>query len=94
VKISNSSQLDIWVKTGSNHEKIQIESQRVNVFIKEKPIDGKANKYLIEFLAKALSVAKSDVIMVRGSKSRAKSFKITGLSQNKLNEILISKFTN
>ena len=40
------------------------------------PTEGKANAELREFLAKALSLPKSKVVLEKGSTSRFKSFEI------------------
>src|SRR5262249_37085590 len=43
------------------------------------PIDGKANKAAVEFVAKFLAVPRSAVTLVSGEKSRHKIFEIIGL---------------
>lgn len=45
------------------------------------PIDGKANKQLIAFLAKAFKVAKSRVKIISGETGRNKQLKITSPEQ-------------
>jgi len=54
--------------------------QQLKVRISAPPVDGKANQYLIKFLAKQLRVSKSQVELVSGETSREKRFKIFGLS--------------
>ncbi|MDH5231370.1 MAG: DUF167 family protein [Gammaproteobacteria bacterium] len=44
--------------------------------IKAAPIDGKANTYLLGFLAQCFSVPKSQVQLISGSSSRHKRFVI------------------
>ncbi|MBT5855215.1 YggU family protein [bacterium] len=44
--------------------------------------DGKANKYLIEFLAKEIGVSKSAVTIVRGETSRHKTIQVNGLKDS------------
>ena len=44
------------------------------------PVDGKANQALIRFLADVFSVPKKKITLIRGQKSRDKSFAIEGLS--------------
>lgn len=48
--------------------------QTVHVYVSEPAIEGKANKAVVETLAKAYGVPKSAVTMVWGHKSRLKLF--------------------
>lgn len=41
------------------------------------PVDGKANKHLIGFIAKAFKVPKSQVTLISGDQSRQKQLKIS-----------------
>ena len=45
------------------------------------PVDGKANKTAIEFLAKSFDVPRSAVRLAAGEKSRHKIFEIVGLNR-------------
>jgi len=42
------------------------------------PVDGKANKAAVEFIAKSLGIARSGVSLVSGEKGRHKIFEIVG----------------
>jgi len=44
------------------------------------PIEGRANKACIAFLGKLLGCAKRDVELVKGQKSRSKTFEIAGMT--------------
>jgi uncharacterized protein (TIGR00251 family) len=46
------------------------------------PVDGKANKTAIEFLAKCFDVPRSAVSLTTGEKSRHKIFEIVGLENS------------
>ena len=46
------------------------------LYIKAPPVDGKANAYLIKFLAKQFGVAKSRVIIQSGLNSKCKRIRI------------------
>lgn len=50
------------------------------------PVEGKANKELIEVLAKEFGIHKSDIEIISGQSSKNKTVKITGVSdiKNKL----------
>lgn len=62
--------IKIKVHTNSKKEKIvKISEKEYGIWIKEKPIDNKANKYLEKFLKKYF---KQEVRIVKGFKSRNK----------------------
>lgn len=44
------------------------------------PVEGAANKALVEFLAKLLGVARSGVVLVSGETSRNKTVRVDGMS--------------
>src|SRR5690606_23106699 len=44
------------------------------------PVDGAANEELVRFLAKALGIARGNVTVERGSASRHKVVRLTGMS--------------
>ena len=46
------------------------------------PVDGKANKAALEFIAKCLDVPRSRVSLVAGEKGRHKIFEIVGLENS------------
>ncbi len=52
------------------------------------PVDGKANKELIRFLAGLFGCPKRSVILLRGGSSRRKQFQISGLSSDKAKRIM------
>lgn len=43
------------------------------------PVDGAANAALVELLAQALGVARADVRIVRGERSRQKTIEVSGV---------------
>jgi len=47
--------------------------------LKAPPVDGKANKAALEFIAKSFGLARSAVSLVSGEKGRHKIFEIVGL---------------
>ncbi len=56
------------------------------------PIDGKANKAVIAFLAKFFGVSKKDITIVSGVKSRRKICCIGGVSEEEIHRLLQEKF--
>ena len=60
-----------WTETANGGEALRIK-------LKAPPVDGKANRELIAFLAKTVGVPKGAVSIVRGSRDRLKTVEITG----------------
>ena len=54
------------------------QGERIKVRLAARAVDGKANEALIEFLAAHYGVAKRDVRIVAGLKSRQKRVEISG----------------
>ena len=48
----------------------------LHVYVNQSPLDGKANKAVLEALAKHFRVSKSKVSLLRGDKSKIKVFSI------------------
>ena len=68
----------VIVKTKSKKEGvIQIEPDKFEVRVNVLPIEGRANKRIIELLSKFLGVPKSKLELINGEKSKVKVFKIT-----------------
>ncbi len=68
-------ELDIWAKPGSKVEKHSIgDNGELVLYIKERPIEGAANKGFIKALAKIFSLPKSAVDLSKGTKSKFKRF--------------------
>ena len=69
--------LEVIVKPNSSKESLKEISPKVfEVKVKDPPIEGKANKKLIELLAKHFRVPKSNVRIRRGTSSRRKLIEI------------------
>jgi uncharacterized protein (TIGR00251 family) len=52
----------------------------LKVALTASPVDGAANQALVKALAAALGVAKSDVVLVRGHRSRDKMLRVHGVA--------------
>jgi uncharacterized protein (TIGR00251 family) len=52
---------------------------RLKVQLAAPPVDGEANAALVEYLAHALHVRKSEVEVLRGESGRRKTVRITGV---------------
>ncbi len=80
--------LHIKVKPGSFKDEVLFDTEgNLVVKIREKPIDGAANEYLIKYLSKELKISKKNIVLDKGQASRFK--KITfHLSESELSSIL------
>ncbi len=83
-------QLHIRVKPNSKKDELSIEPDGIiQVRIKAPPVDGKANKYLIGFLAGFFGVPKSKITLLKGTTNKFKTLEIEadeGYIQKKLNQ--------
>jgi len=62
----------------SKDEFSQVVGDQIKIRITAPPVDGKANKHLIKFLAKQFNVTQDSVCIVSGENSRQKRIKILG----------------
>ncbi len=76
-KILPNSSRNEFVKNGDE----------IKVKITAQPIDGKANKCLIEFLSKTFKVPKSYFEIIRGETSKEKTISIKNIDVEKINQI-------
>lgn len=69
--------LCIKVKPNSRMDEIIREADgSVKVKIKAQPVEGKANKYLIEYLSKVLNLPKSKIVLLKGETNSFKTLEI------------------
>ena len=65
--------LVVKVKPAAFKDEISFDSEGdLTIKIRERPIDGAANDYLIEFLSKEWNLRKSDISLEKGLNSRFK----------------------
>jgi uncharacterized protein (TIGR00251 family) len=62
----------------------------LKVSLSTPPTDGRANAALIEFLADRLNIPRARIALLTGATSRSKTLRITGLTQNEVEEKLLS----
>ena len=67
---------------------IGIEDDTYKVKLTAPPVEGKANKALIELLARRLGIGKGRVDIVSGSRSRLKTVRIYGLSSEEVTSFM------
>lgn len=71
--------MDIYIRVITNAKKTEIVEEKGNylkIKLKAAPVDGKANKELIKFLADRYQVAKSMVEIISGLTSKEKLVRI------------------
>lgn len=61
---------------------------RIKIRLQAPPIEGKANKELVKFLAKTLKVPKSSLILLRGETSRQKDILCNAIDLETAKDIL------
>ena len=73
--------LALYVQPKASRNKfVGLHGDEMKVAITAPPVDGKANKAVIQFVAKFLGLPKSAVTIKRGMQSRHKQVLVTGLS--------------
>ncbi|OHD77703.1 MAG: YggU family protein, partial [Spirochaetes bacterium RIFOXYB1_FULL_32_8] len=82
---------DLKVVPRSSLNKLEIKDEEIRLKIKAPPVDGEANKMVIEFFADYLSVPKRDITIEKGRNSKNKLIKIQGFNKNRLLEIIGTK---
>lgn len=71
--------VEVLVKPNARKEElIEVDSKTFQIKVSVPPEGGKANKRVIEMLAKHLGIAKSKLTIVKGQKSRQKVVEIDG----------------
>jgi len=65
----------------SRNEIVGIENNILKVKVTSPPVDGEANKALIQLLSKSLGISKGRVEIIAGMSSRLKTIRIYGLSE-------------
>jgi uncharacterized protein len=70
-------------------EVVGVKDGALRVRLAAPPVDGAANEALIELLADVLHVAKRDVRIILGSRSRRKVVEVDGVTQEQLDSLLV-----
>lgn len=83
--------IHIKVKPGSSKDVIEKEADgSLKVRIQAPPVDGKANVYLIAFLAKQFQIPKSSIELIKGNTSSFKTLEIEEVYAEKILSFLNS----
>lgn len=69
--------LNCHVQPGAKHNSLAgLHNERLKIRIMAPPVEGKANKLLISFLAKIFDTPKQRITLIQGSQGRSKKIKI------------------
>lgn len=82
---------EVWVsvrvhpKSSKNHIE-RSNNGSIHVWVTAPPDKGKANSMVIQLMAKQLNIAKRDIAIVAGAKSRTKTLVIKGLGVHRVTD--------
>lgn len=65
----------------SSRNELIFDGENLKIKITAQPIENKANKALIEFLAKNLKTAKSNIQIIKGELNKEKTLLIQGINE-------------
>ncbi|MBU8902634.1 MAG: YggU family protein [Victivallales bacterium] len=84
--------LKCWIQPRSSRNAVVgVHGDAIKIALTAPPIDGKANKELLKFLAKYFKLSKSDLHLVSGESLRAKIIRINGLNKEAVIKELCSE---
>ncbi|KGJ11763.1 DUF167 domain-containing protein [Paracoccus versutus] len=70
------AEIAVRVTPRASRNAVILDGEAIRVTVTVVPEDGKANAAVVKLLAKALGVAKSRLVLVRGATARDKLFRI------------------
>lgn len=81
--------IDLLVQPRASRPRIgPVHDARIKVAVTAPPVDGAANKAVIELFAKRLGVARSALAITAGSSSRRKTLTVRGVSGDAVKELI------
>ena len=76
------TKIDVKVIPKSSKSTIYCDdSKKIKIYLTSPPVDGKANMECIKVLSKKLGTAKSNISIIKGSKSREKRICIKNMTE-------------
>lgn len=77
--------LKCWIQPrSSRNDVVGIHGDALKIALTAPPVDGKANKELLKFLAKYFSLSKSGIQITAGESSRSKTILINGMRKDNI----------
>ena len=80
--------IKVRIVPNSSKNDIILEDQFIKVKVTAQPIENKANKALIEFLAKTFKIPKTSIEILRGDTSKDKTILFCTTDKSKCSEIV------
>lgn len=82
--------IKVKISPNARQDKIcgYIEKDILKIKIKAKPIDNKANLYLIKYLSKELEIPQSYFVIIKGKTSRKKVLEVSNIGKKEFIEKL------
>lgn len=69
--------IEVVVHPNSKNPRVEKDlTEMIHVFVNAPPLEGKANRAVVESLAEYLKVKKSKIVLIRGQKSKSKVFEV------------------
>ena len=72
----SGTEIAVRVTPRASRNAVLVDGDAIRVSVTTVPEDGKANAAVVKLLAKALGIAKSRLVLVRGATSRDKVFRV------------------
>lgn len=79
--------LELHVKPNSKESKLVIQDEAIILYINATPMKGKANKELLQFMSKYFGLARNQIKIVAGTKSKTKTIRLSDLNQEQKKKI-------
>jgi uncharacterized protein len=77
--------LNLWVQPGAKKTVFSgYHGDNIKLMVQAPPVEGAANQKCLTFLAQWFGIKKSEVLLIKGEKSRSKRFLLKGLSPEKV----------
>lgn len=89
---SNGLIIKLKIVPNSSRNELIIEDDFLKVKVTAQPIDNKANKALVEFLAKQFKIPKSYIEIIKGNTSKEKTILISNINDTQ-RSFVISQLT-
>lgn len=83
-KTDNGAIFTLKISPNASKNEIIKNETEIKVKITAQPIDGKANKSLIEFLSKNFKIPKSYFSIIRGETSKEKTILVENITEEKI----------
>ena len=90
--VDNGLVIKFKVLPNSSKNDLVLEDELIKVKLTAQPIENRANKALIEYLAKLFKVPKSSIKILKGETSKEKTLLFSDLTEDKKN-FIISQLT-